>query len=56
MLRPRLILAFGAMALMTALCGAVGFLFVERIGSTVSVFSDVTSPLLTESTALITNV
>jgi diguanylate cyclase (GGDEF)-like protein len=54
-LRPKLIMAFAAMALMTAICGTVGLFFVDRIGATVSLFSDVTSPLLTESTALVSN-
>jgi hypothetical protein len=54
-LRPKLMLAFTAMALMAGLCGSVGLLFVERIGSTVSVFSDVTSPLLIEGMALADN-
>jgi len=52
MIRPKLLLAFAAMAAMTLLSGAVGFVFVDRIGKTVSIFSDVTSPLLTESLAL----
>ena len=53
MLRPKLILAFAAMAAMTVFCGGVGLFFVDRIGKSVSVFSDVTSPLLTESLALV---
>jgi diguanylate cyclase (GGDEF)-like protein/PAS domain S-box-containing protein len=53
MLRPKLILAFAAMAAMTVFCGGVGLFFVDRIGRSVSVFSDVTSPLLTESLALV---
>ena len=52
MIRPKLMLAFFAMAVMTGFCGAVGYLFVDRIGRSVSVFSEVTSPLLAESVAL----
>jgi hypothetical protein len=54
-LRPKLILAFAGMAIMAGLCGAVGLLFVDRIGTSVSVFVDVTSPLLRESMALVDN-
>ena len=54
-LRPKLILAFIGMAAMAGICGSVGLVFVDRIGSTVSVLSDVTSPLLMESTALLDN-
>jgi hypothetical protein len=53
MLRPKLILAFAAIAAMTVFCGGIGLFFVDRIGKSVSVFSDVTSPLLTESLALV---
>lgn len=53
MIRSKLILAFAAMTSMTLFCGAIGFFFVDRIGKSVSVFSDVTSPLLTESLALV---
>src|SRR5258707_15435978 len=52
MLRPKLILAFAVMTAMTVFCGVVGLFFVDRIGKSISVFSDVTSPLLTESLAL----
>jgi hypothetical protein len=55
MIRSKLVIAFSAMAAMTLFCGTVGFVFVERIGKSVSVFSDVTSPLLTESLALMDN-
>jgi hypothetical protein len=54
-LRPKLILAFTRMALMAGVCGTVGLAFVDRIGTTVSVFSEVTSPLLMESNALLGN-
>lgn len=52
-IRRRLILAFAVTVAMTVFCGAVGVFFVDRIGKSVSVFSDSTSPLLTESLALI---
>ena len=55
MLRPKLILAFAVIAAMTVFCGGVGLFFVDRIGKSVSVFSDITSPLLTESLALVDN-
>jgi hypothetical protein len=55
MLRPKLIAAFVAMAIVTTFCGGVGVFFVDRIGKSVAVFSDVTSPLLTESMALVEN-
>ena len=55
MIRPKLILAFVAMAVMTAFCGAVGYVFVDRIGKSVSVFAEQTSPLLSESIALAGN-
>src|SRR6202047_3524101 len=54
-LRPKLILAFIGMAAMAGISGSVGLVFVDRIGSTVSVLSDVTFPLLMESTALLDN-
>jgi diguanylate cyclase (GGDEF)-like protein/PAS domain S-box-containing protein len=52
-IRDRLILAFAVTVAMTVFCGGVGLFFVDRIGKSVSVFSDGTSPLLTESLALI---
>jgi diguanylate cyclase (GGDEF)-like protein len=55
MLRPKFILAFAFMAVLAAACGSIGLFFVDRIGRTVSVFTDTTSPLLTESMALVEN-
>jgi diguanylate cyclase (GGDEF)-like protein len=55
MLRPKLVMAFAGMAALAGLCGAIGLLFVNRIGTNVAVFSEVTSPLLTESMALVEN-
>jgi hypothetical protein len=52
-LRPKLILAFVAIAAMAALCGVVGLIYVNRITATVSAFTDVTSPLLTNSVSLV---
>src|SRR3954454_2262104 len=54
-LRPKLMLAFTAMAFLAGICGSVGLVFVDRIGVTVSTYSDVTSPLLAESKALLEN-
>src|SRR5262249_4522325 len=54
-LRPKLIAAFACMAAMAGCSGAVGLLYVDRIGTNVAVFSDVTSPLLGESMALVEN-
>lgn len=52
-LRPKLILAFSAIAAMAGLCGAIGLLFVTRSTTTVEEFTEITSPLLTESLALV---
>jgi len=49
----RLLSAFAVMIATAVFCGAVGVVFVDQIGKSVSVFSDGTSPLLTESLALI---
>jgi Four helix bundle sensory module for signal transduction len=54
-LRPKLILAFIAIAAMAGLCGVVGLVFVNRITTTMSGFVDVTTPLLTESVSLVEN-
>jgi diguanylate cyclase (GGDEF)-like protein len=54
-LRARLILAFVSIALLAGLFGVVALLFVDRVSKTVAVFSDVTSPLLSESVALVGN-
>jgi len=54
-LKAKLILAFLGLALLIAVSGAAGLFFVKRIGATVAVFSDVTSPLLTQSMSLADN-
>src|SRR5262249_40208121 len=43
------------LSLLIAVSGAAGLFFVQRIGATVAVFSDVTSPLLTQSMSLAGN-
>lgn len=55
MLRRKLIAAFSAMALLTALSGAVAFYFVAHVGGAVFVFSDVTQPLARGSLELSNN-
>jgi diguanylate cyclase (GGDEF)-like protein len=52
-LRPKLVVAFGAIALLAGLCGAAGLFFVSRSTATVTLFTDVTAPLLTESVGLV---
>jgi diguanylate cyclase (GGDEF)-like protein/PAS domain S-box-containing protein len=52
-IRSKLILAFAVTVAMTMVCGVVAVFFVDRIGKSVTVFSEGTSPLLTESLALI---
>lgn len=54
-LRPKLVIAFGAIALLSGLCGAGGLYFVSRSTATVKQFTDVTTPLLTESVDLVGN-
>jgi hypothetical protein len=54
-LRPKLILAFIAIAAMAGLCGLVGLAFVNRMTTTVSGLVDVTTPLLVESVSLVEN-
>jgi diguanylate cyclase (GGDEF)-like protein len=54
-LRRKLLMTFMSLAAMVGLCGSVGLLFFERIAGSVSVLSEVTSPLLIESMALIGN-
>ena len=54
-LRPKLASAFLLLSLLIGICGASGLVFVYRIGSTVSVFSDVTSPLLGQTVILADN-
>jgi len=52
-LRSKLFIAFAAVAFATAVCGALSLVFVNRIGSAITVYADVTSPLQTESAALV---
>jgi methyl-accepting chemotaxis protein len=54
-LRAKLASAFLCLSLLIAICGASGLLFVYRIGATVSVFADVTSPLLGQTVFLADN-
>jgi len=54
-LRPKLVLSFAALAGLAGLCGTIGLLFVDRVSSAASMFSDVTAPMLTESIALVEN-
>jgi diguanylate cyclase (GGDEF)-like protein len=54
-LREKLALPFAVLVLVAAACGAAGLLVVARIGSSVAIVSEVTSPLLLDSTALISN-
>lgn len=54
-LRRKLLAAFLALVVMAGLCGAAGLVFFGRIAGSVSVLSEVTSPLLIESMALIGN-
>src|SRR5262245_24079454 len=54
-LKAKLILAFLGLSLLIGVSGAAGLFFVQGIGATVAVFSDVTSPLLTQSMSLADN-
>jgi methyl-accepting chemotaxis protein len=54
-LKAKLMLAFVGLSLLIGISGAAGLFFVQRIGATVSFFSDVTSPLLAKSTSLADN-
>src|SRR5262245_9186317 len=54
-LREKLLTGFVVMLVMAAACGLTGLIFVNHIGRSVSVLSDVTVPLLLESRALIDN-
>jgi methyl-accepting chemotaxis protein len=53
--RARLILAFLGLSLLIGICGACGLFFVQRIGANVSVFADVTSPMLGHTLQLADN-
>jgi diguanylate cyclase (GGDEF)-like protein/PAS domain S-box-containing protein len=52
-LRTKLLLAFAVVACTTAVCGVLSLVFVNRIGNAIAVYADITSPLQTESAALI---
>jgi hypothetical protein len=54
-LRTRLTVAFLFLAGLIGICGASGLFFVQGIGATVSIFSDVTSPLLGQTVGLVDN-
>ena len=54
-LRRKLTFAFVLVGLMAAVCGIIGLWFVDRIGKSVSLYSEVTSPLLVEAMALTEN-
>ncbi len=54
-LRAKLTLAFLCLSGLIGICGASGLLFVYGIGATVSVFADVTSPLLGQTVGLVDN-
>jgi methyl-accepting chemotaxis protein len=54
-LRAKLTWAFLCLSTLIGICGASGLLFVYGIGATVSVFADVTSPLLGQTVGLVDN-
>jgi hypothetical protein len=54
-MRAKLILAFLGLSLLIAICGASGLFFVQRIGASVTVFADVTSPMLGYALQLVDN-
>src|SRR5215468_2034596 len=54
-MRAKLILAFLGLSLLIAICGASGLFFIQRIGANVTVFADVTSPMLGHSLQLVDN-
>jgi methyl-accepting chemotaxis protein len=54
-LGPKLASAFLGLSLLTGVCGASGLIFVYGIGATLSVFADVTSPLLGQTVVLADN-
>src|SRR4051794_4982163 len=54
-IRAKLILAFLGLSLLIGVCGASGLFFVQRIGASVSVFADVTSPMLGRTLQLVDN-
>ncbi|WP_018262211.1 putative bifunctional diguanylate cyclase/phosphodiesterase [Methylobacterium sp. WSM2598] len=54
--RTKLLVSLLAMAALCGGCGAVGLLFLGRVDASVSRFSEVATPLLAESTALVEEV
>ena len=54
-LRAKLTLAFLCLSILIGISGVSGLIFVYGIGSTVSVFADVTSPLLGQTVGLVDN-
>jgi len=54
-LRAKLSSAFLCLSLLIGICGASGVFFVYRIGATLSVFADVTSPSLSQTIVLADN-
>lgn len=54
-LRAKLTLAFLCLSTLIGVCGASGLVFVNGIGATLSVFADVTSPLLGQTVGLVDN-
>jgi len=54
-IRAKLILAFLGLSLLIGISGASGLFFVERIGASVSLFGDVTSPMLGHTLQLVDN-
>jgi methyl-accepting chemotaxis protein len=54
-LRPKLSSAFLCLSLLIGICGVSGVVFIYRIGATLSVFADVTSPLLGQTIVLADN-
>ena len=54
-LRAKITLAFFCLSTLIGICGASGLLFINGIGATVSVFSDITSPLLGQTVGLLNN-
>ena len=51
----KLFITFLSLAAMVGVCGTAGLIYFERIAGSVSILSEITSPLLIESMALIDN-
>jgi methyl-accepting chemotaxis protein len=54
-LRAKLASAFLCLSLLIGICGASGLVFIYGIGSTLSIFADITSPLLGQTVVLADN-